>query len=486
MEGIPFSNENEDEDKESSESKSTSKSAENIGAFLVEPKTEKPKPTLFESLFKQEADVEKAEDDGEQTATVPEQSASVEVGEQPLDQLSPAESMAVEQQIVRSRQAESDPSEDDPDTQAAIGQFRSKITDEGKSSDQALGETLDAIDAIDSSPEADVQPPSTFSVTEQMPETIIDIPAQAAQETEDQAATNTPQPSFAPWTSSSTSIYERTAPAPQPEVVVVEKDDASGLLVGGIVGYLVGRRRGRIRTEKRLLPIQAKLEKQVKSMEDNIIAKEAAIRAAVKQNQEQAAAMVELQKTTQRLRGTAEQNRTSESRPLVPEAALQQPEKQRQILFAETLSGPQLLAIAESILVDGVPLSRTFEANRITEDGLRRVVGEYLRGGDVPRALRLELIDGEQAFERDPVLRDNAAMLPQPHAHSASTHQPTQQKNVESARLEHHKATLAARKEHDHIASKARKQRQRVMDIVLATLIFILVCAIVGLVIARR
>ena len=50
------------------------------------------------------------------------------------------------------------------------------------------------------------------------------------------------------------------------------------LLVGGIVGYLVGRRRGRIHAEERLMPIQQKLEHQVHDMKQKIEVREEKIR----------------------------------------------------------------------------------------------------------------------------------------------------------------------------------------------------------------
>jgi hypothetical protein len=50
------------------------------------------------------------------------------------------------------------------------------------------------------------------------------------------------------------------------------------MLVGGIIGYLIGRRRGRIKTEERLLPVQKSLEKKVKDLDEKITIREQKIR----------------------------------------------------------------------------------------------------------------------------------------------------------------------------------------------------------------
>lgn len=69
----------------------------------------------------------------------------------------------------------------------------------------------------------------------------------------------------------------------------------------------------------------------------------------------------------------------------------------------------ELLALAEKIDIEGSSLRTIFEARQITESGLRRIAGEFLRGGDVQKAVRQERMVKEMQFERDPQMRDRLA-----------------------------------------------------------------------------
>lgn len=51
------------------------------------------------------------------------------------------------------------------------------------------------------------------------------------------------------------------------------------VLTGGVVGYLIGRRRGRIKTEEKLLPIQKSLESEVQDLQWQVASREAKVRA---------------------------------------------------------------------------------------------------------------------------------------------------------------------------------------------------------------
>lgn len=83
------------------------------------------------------------------------------------------------------------------------------------------------------------------------------------------------------------------------------------------------------------------------------------------------------------------------------------PEKSKEVQIA-TLNRSELLALSEKIMVDGTSLRQIYETHLIGEQGLRRLVAEYLHGGDVKKILRREIVEHEIDFERDPVLRDLA------------------------------------------------------------------------------
>lgn len=55
-----------------------------------------------------------------------------------------------------------------------------------------------------------------------------------------------------------------------------------GLLVGLLVGHFIGKRRGRIKSEKILLPVQRKLEKQITDLQESITQKEQHIKSLVR------------------------------------------------------------------------------------------------------------------------------------------------------------------------------------------------------------
>jgi hypothetical protein len=72
----------------------------------------------------------------------------------------------------------------------------------------------------------------------------------------------------------------------------------------------------------------------------------------------------------------------------------------------DTMNRADLLDLSGSIEIDSSNLRRIYETKLIGENGLRRLIKEYLKGGDLKKLLRQEIFEREMDFERDPAMRD--------------------------------------------------------------------------------
>lgn len=186
---------------------------------------------------------------------------------------------------------------------------------------------------------------------------------------------------------------------------------ARGLLVGGVIGYLMGRRRGRINAEKRFKTVQDKLEKQVVGIQQKIEQKEVIIR---KMARERVVAVTVTKPAVEKAPVTPAAPEITRPAPerVAPEArspertsaALRTPEATKDTV--ENLSKEELLAYSAQIKVGETSLRRVYEAKLVDEKGLRRLIREYQAGHDLRRALAREFMMKELKFERDPSLRD--------------------------------------------------------------------------------
>jgi hypothetical protein len=185
---------------------------------------------------------------------------------------------------------------------------------------------------------------------------------------------------------------------------------AKYVLAGGIVGYLVGRRRGRIKTEEKLLPVQRKLEQEVSGLHDQIAEREAKIRRLAAQKAFRQPALKEqivsrLEQRRYEKQFVAEHQPAPEKRfaPKTPkpeqlgQLAVLSVESKRPLEVLQQESQPvfrartapieQVLRLAQDIKLEQQDLRQLYEAGRVEQSNLRKIVEAYVRGERYDRLL---------------------------------------------------------------------------------------------------
>ena len=258
-------------------------------------------------------------------------------GEQPenqeadesLDTLSSEEERFVERELIAARvnepldeQADHENNEETEVTAiSAIELFREKIVHEGLDADTAFNEVLESLQAdIDEANDAETEPlPGPMLIDKQLdarefhvamhrhedpalaatgedfsvvPPTSLAVPTgrhsiPAPHQSRSQPRSHSSlHPRATPIQPKGIGLYRLNAAAsgsPLPKVEHMPAYDEINLknIPGAIVGYLIGRRRGRIKTEKKLSSVKKSLEKKVQEVEGTLAKKEAQIQKMV-------------------------------------------------------------------------------------------------------------------------------------------------------------------------------------------------------------
>jgi len=156
----------------------------------------------------------------------------------------------------------------------------------------------------------------------------------------------------------------------------------------------------------------------------------------------------------------------------------------------ETMSHNELMDVSSKIIIEGTSLRKIYETHLVGQRGLRRLVGEYLRTGDITHSLKFELLQHEMDFERDPQLRDRIKREIQTPRGGRPLNTLLQQAGV----VESHEA---ADKKDDVVSLGKRLQQvdsqhiqafrnRRFLDIAFISIILILLLLVIILIISRR
>ncbi len=558
MEGSPLLV--DDDPEKDSETKKSKKKAKNIGLFLVESKPDKS-PEEKEKTKQNKAELNPLADESAKPAEKVD-SQPVPAAEAPLEAVGEAEKPAVERQIVeiiREMESEQAP---DPDTDPAVEYFREKVI-AGEDSETAYQEVITELGAEPAdlsgleeeqiaepetaAAESDIEPDSDIFeeelVIDHAPEVAADEePVAPVQPTPASGASGSPAPHRP------LSVFGQGGPptpggfnpnlASPPPIAKTEKPDlperrqahpAAMALFGGVVGYLIGRRRSRIKTEKRLLPVQKKLEKQVEDMQWQLQIKEKQIRrvAAEKVKQDGPGIIEAIERKIVEKPALKPEEPLISPRRRAPEAHLLHGSPPRhehigQVLVAasetapaktperspetgqaekqvdrqlteqlqgrrvDTLNRAELLNLSEKIVVDGSSLRQIYETHLIGERGLRRLLTEHLRGGDIKKALQAEIVEREIDFERDPAMRDMALAG---SGGADGTGKATLNKLIEKASQQvagsEEAAFFRARANYEADQLEQRHKQRRLIDISLTAAIALLIAIVIFLIVRR-
>lgn len=149
-----------------------------------------------------------------------------------------------------------------------------------------------------------------------------------------------------------------------------------------------------------------------------------------------------------------------------------------------TLNRADLLSLSETIMIDGSSLRQIYETHLIGERGLRHLVSEHLTGGDLKKALRVEVVEREMDFERDPALR---AVLPEQikGGNSAKLEELLEKAALNVADSGEEAAFFKAQARYEASQQQQRQQQRQYIDFGIGIVIVILLIIVVLLFLIR-
>lgn len=422
MEGSWYTPDQEPDDNETKAEKKDKKNPQEVmrKASLLE---------LFQAQQKEKAP--KEEDTAEPAAEKDDHEAEdATIEATTAETLSPIEQQIIAEQLVDDRLAvveaelEQDLSPEDAVMSGAAAEYLERVAthlEEGQLLndellEQAEAETVEALQAeAAAEPEAEIlaelpepdeddpttPPPTTPSTTSS--------PSAAVPPISSTSATSIPGVTPVPAAAAAFAIPSMPLPTPNvlstPPTTPEKHSHTRYVLAGGLIGYLIGRRSGRIKTEARLKPIQKNLEQQVETMKQSLVSKEQTIRrlAAAKVTEAllppkqtvRERVAVQRQQRAEKLEALVEKDRKSPE--WLGKFALTLPVVFERPTENRPLADKELLEVAATIPFERGSIAELYRAGRITTQELRDIVGAYLTGKSYERlTTKLLAIDSPQ------------------------------------------------------------------------------------------
>jgi hypothetical protein len=285
-----------------------------------------------------------------------------------------------------------------------------KETIEDISLDYSEEDLDNEIDSPEGEPSEPPEPPDSFT------DKIDDVP--------DDETVEIARVPITPTTIPRSTYTGPSSPAPSQESVNDELEayiPRSDMLLGLVVGYIIGRRGGRKRTEKEYKPRVEKLEKQVAELTEIVSSKEVLIRKQALKIYEQSfdkvdktEAVIERRKVRNQVKENLVKREELMRNPGVekigkfslpalkvfhekrlPDGSENSPKR----VQVEVMTTAQLLEKIEDLRINNLSVKTMFEKNRLTVDALRQITKEYLRGGDYKKTFSHELLPDHDEIE---------------------------------------------------------------------------------------
>ena len=146
----------------------------------------------------------------------------------------------------------------------------------------------------------------------------------------------------------------------------------------------------------------------------------------------------------------------------------------------------ELLKMSESIIIDGSSLRSIYESHLIGERGLRKLVAEHLKGGDLNQALNIEIVQREIDFERDPAMRDHYNYSGEISDTPTTIDELLVKANPEIKADNEEVSFLKAQAQYKNKKIKTDKKSRRIIDVVMVSTIVALATLVTVLLITNR